>query len=109
MKRYRAFPILTSLDSLIIRPKYHVRILIAVLLVMVISSAGGWAKAISDNVTQTENPGAERVPVQVNGVFPNLTVIAKGTGSDSEAGIGALIPWAEKLWAIGYVAHIRGV
>ncbi|MEA3224807.1 MAG: hypothetical protein U9Q07_02570, partial [Planctomycetota bacterium] len=27
---------------------------------------------------------------------------------DSETGIGALIPWANKLWAIGYVAHIRG-
>ena len=37
-----------------------------------------------------------------------MTVIAKGLGSDSEAGIGALIPWAEKLWATGYVAHIRG-
>ena len=46
--------------------------------------------------------------VHVNGVFPNLTVLAKGVGSDSEAGIGALIPWAEKLWAVGYVAHIRG-
>ncbi len=47
-------------------------------------------------------------PISVNGVFPNLTVLAKGTGSNSEAGIGALIPWAEKLWAVGYVAHIRG-
>ncbi|MFH1739214.1 MAG: hypothetical protein ABIH23_09415, partial [bacterium] len=25
-----------------------------------------------------------------------------------EAGIGALIPWADKLWFISYVAHIRG-
>lgn len=46
--------------------------------------------------------------VQVKGVFPKMAVIAKGVGSDSEAGIGALIPWAEKLWAIGYVSHIRG-
>lgn len=37
-----------------------------------------------------------------------MVVRAKGTGSDSEAGIGALIPWAESLWAVGYVAHIRG-
>jgi hypothetical protein len=34
--------------------------------------------------------------------------MAEGVGSDSEAGIGALIPWANKLWAVGYVAHIRG-
>lgn len=46
--------------------------------------------------------------VSVNGVYPELTVFAKGAGSDSETGIGAMIPWADKLWAVGYVAHIRG-
>jgi hypothetical protein len=50
----------------------------------------------------------QKTPLSVNGVFPNLTVFAPGAGSDSEAGIGALIPWADKLWAVGYVAHIRG-
>lgn len=43
-----------------------------------------------------------------NHVDPTMTVRAPGVGSDSEAGIGALIPWANKLWAVGYVAHIRG-
>ena len=47
-------------------------------------------------------------PVNVNGVFPKMTVYAAGAGSDSETGIGAMIPWADKLWAIGYVAHIKG-
>jgi hypothetical protein len=46
--------------------------------------------------------------VHVDGVFPRLTVMAPGVGSKSETGIGALIPWADKLWAIGYVAHIEG-
>ncbi|MEQ1822316.1 MAG: hypothetical protein ABL949_07395 [Fimbriimonadaceae bacterium] len=41
-------------------------------------------------------------------VDPAMVVRAPGVGSDSEAGIGALIPWADKLWAVGYVAHIRG-
>lgn len=41
-------------------------------------------------------------------VFPHLTVSAPGVGSRSETGIGALIPWADRLWAIGYVAHISG-
>ena len=50
----------------------------------------------------------EKPPVEINGVFPRLTVMAEGAGSTSETGIGALIPWAEKLWAIGYVAHIKG-
>ena len=47
-------------------------------------------------------------PIQVDGVFPNLTVYAPGAGSRSETGIGALLPWADRLWAIGYVAHIAG-
>ena len=51
---------------------------------------------------------APRASVQVNGVFPKMAVMAKGVGSRSETGIGALIPWADRLWAIGYVAHISG-
>lgn len=47
-------------------------------------------------------------PVSVGNVFPKMTVYAKGVGSTSETGIGALIPWADKLWAVGYVAHIKG-
>jgi len=47
-------------------------------------------------------------PIQIKGVFPKITVMTDGVGSRSEAGIGALIPWANKLWAIGYVSHIKG-
>ena len=47
-------------------------------------------------------------PVQVGNAFTNLTVMAEGVGSTSETGIGALIPWADRLWAVGYVAHIAG-
>lgn len=47
-------------------------------------------------------------PVGGGHVFPHFAVVAPGTGSRSEAGIGALIPWADRLWAIGYVAHIKG-
>ena len=47
-------------------------------------------------------------PAQVGHVFPHMTVMADGVGSDSETGIGALIPWANRLWAVGYVAHIQG-
>jgi hypothetical protein len=47
-------------------------------------------------------------PVQVGGVFPHMTVMAPGVGSDSETGIGALVAWADRLWAIGYVAHVKG-
>lgn len=46
--------------------------------------------------------------INVNGVFPNLTVLGASDKDRSESGIGALIPWADKLWMIGYVAHIQG-
>lgn len=49
-----------------------------------------------------------RIGMHVDGVFPHMTVMADRLGSDSEAGVGALIPWANKLWAVGYVSHIRG-
>lgn len=47
-------------------------------------------------------------PLVIGHAMPSATVIAPGAGSDSETGIGALIPWADRLWAVGYVAHIRG-
>ena len=46
--------------------------------------------------------------ININGVFPNLTILGSSDKYRSESGIGALIPWANKLWMIGYVAHIRG-
>ena len=56
----------------------------------------------------TVPPEQNTQPIHIKGIFPNLTMMADGVGSTSETGIGALIPWANKLWAIGYVAHIRG-
>ena len=47
-------------------------------------------------------------PININGVFPNLTVLGTSEKNRSESGIGALIPWADKLWMVGYVAHIKG-
>ena len=44
----------------------------------------------------------------VGHVFPHLVVGAPGVESTSETGIGALMPWADRLWMVGYVAHIRG-
>lgn len=46
-------------------------------------------------------------PIQIKGVFPQMAVVADHKNR-SEAGIGALVPWANKLWAVGYVAHITG-
>ncbi|KAJ3066833.1 hypothetical protein HK102_007552, partial [Quaeritorhiza haematococci] len=49
-----------------------------------------------------------RSELNVGGVFPHMAIKASGTGSRTETGVGALIPWADRLWAGGYVAHIAG-
>jgi hypothetical protein len=46
-------------------------------------------------------------PIQVGNAFPNITTIAE-YDSPTEAGIGALLPWADRLWFVSYVAHKRG-
>jgi hypothetical protein len=45
--------------------------------------------------------------VQVAGVFPHLAVLADTLPIRTETGIGALMPWAEKLWFVTYVSSKR--
>lgn len=40
-----------------------------------------------------------------SGVYPHLASLSD---SYSEAGIGAVVPWAGRLWYVSYVAHIAG-
>jgi hypothetical protein len=70
------------------------------LLILVVSS-------VQAQVTESAKPNLNNPPIQINGVFPSLSLVGEHIGR-SETGIGALIPWADKLWMIGYVAHIRG-
>lgn len=44
--------------------------------------------------------------VNVSGVFPHLTVFGDMAPRRSETGIGALLPWAGRLWMVSYVAHL---
>ncbi len=55
---------------------------------MVLPSSYGQAQDLDANTPSRENVGTEQLPIQVKGVFPKLTVMAKGLGSNSEAGIG---------------------
>ncbi len=57
--------------------------------------------------SQAQEQSDLQLPIEINGVFPEITTVA-GAKNCSEAGIGALVPWADKLWFISYVAHIRG-
>jgi hypothetical protein len=42
----------------------------------------------------------------VGGVFPHLAMVADQTPR-TEAGTGALFPWANRLWIVTYVAHME--
>lgn len=44
--------------------------------------------------------------MQVSGVFPDLALVA-GHSPRTEAGIGAMMPWANRLWIVTYVAHMN--
>jgi hypothetical protein len=72
-----------------------------------------WAGALvaavrGESGASYQPPAATTASIQIAGAFPHMAVMSDGVGSRSEAGIGALIPWANRLWAIGYVAHVRG-
>lgn len=47
-----------------------------------------------------------RGPMNISGVIPHLTPKAEHVPR-SESGIGALMPWANRLWFITYVSHKR--
>ncbi len=42
---------------------------------------------------------------QFSGIYPHLAALAN---SYTEAGIGAVVPWANRLWYVSYVAHRSG-
>ncbi len=65
---------------------------------------------LSLGINAQQAPKTDMAPseiINVNGVFPHLSLIGDHYGR-SETGIGALLPWANKLWMVGYVAHIHG-
>jgi len=53
--------------------------------------------------------GQHILPLKISGVYPHLAVYNPGEGlpcaaNGNECGIGALVPWAGKLWMITYSA-----
>jgi len=45
--------------------------------------------------------------IAIGGVLPHVSVKAGHRPRRSETGIGALMPWAERLWFVTYVSHKR--
>jgi hypothetical protein len=47
-------------------------------------------------------------PLQISGIYPHLAVFNDtGAQQDNECGIGAVVPWAGKLWLLTYPPHRR--
>lgn len=44
---------------------------------------------------------AEEKPVNIGGIYPHLVTMNNG----NECGIGAVVPWAERLWVVTYSPH----
>ena len=44
-------------------------------------------------------------PPPVSGIFPHLCLKAGLGPPRTECGVGALFPWADRLWAVTYVSH----
>ena len=48
------------------------------------------------------------MPLQISGIYPHLAVFNDtGADQDRECGIGAVVPWAGRLWLITYPPHRR--
>lgn len=89
-----------------IRHELFLRTRIAVVAVILIASACcGFCAATSLLQTQAMNqvwaPSTNDKVINISGVYPHLTVF----NPYGECGIGAVVPWANKLWFITYPPH----
>lgn len=68
-----------------------------------------WSAELSEknNVTLSKAEGDGDL-FSISGVIPSLSVKADLLPRRSECGIGALMPWADRLWLITYVSHKSG-
>lgn len=68
-------------------------------------SARGDEASPGDAPADTASADQAGDPVVISGVLPRLGVSAALTGPRSESGIGALMPWGDRLWFVTYTAH----
>lgn len=57
------------------------------------------------NVLKVNGQDRELPPLQISGVMPSLAMTPNHFPR-TEAGTGALMPWANRLWIVTYVAHL---
>lgn len=81
------------------------RLVTAFLLLTLVVSAGRGARAEAQSAGGDLPSDSPTASVNASGVFPHLAAMA-GHAPRTEAGIGALMPWANRLWFVTYVAHL---
>ena len=76
---------------------------------------GGSAEVKFGKVNGQEQMVATSGTRKISGVYPHLTTYAQSrkkgkflVGEPNECGIGAIIPWANKLWMVTYAPHRPG-
>ncbi len=75
-------------------------------LVLLFTGLGVWGQAAaptaqSHGIGQVWAPAPDDKVVRISGVYPHLTVF----NTSGECGIGAVVPWADKLWFLTYPPH----
>ena len=66
--------------------RHQTSFILVVLWVLILGSGYGQAQDLDAKTSSPENADTKRLPIHINGVFPKLTVMAEGLGSDSEIG-----------------------
>ncbi len=71
------------------------------------------AKTRTDQKIPENPPEAPRTDIHISGVYPHLTTYgiysqngAHYKGGHRECGIGAVVPWAGRLWMVNYAPHM---
>ncbi|WP_146389853.1 sulfatase-like hydrolase/transferase [Allorhodopirellula solitaria] len=69
--------------------------------------------ADSEEPTPADPPQPVRTDIHISGVYPHLTTYgvysqngAHNKTGHNECGIGAVVPWAGKLWMVNYAPHM---
>jgi hypothetical protein len=65
------------------------------------SSAGFEVDEVSAVVTATLNTPETNAVLNISGTYPHLAVFS----AEGEIGMGAVVPWADKLWFVTYPPH----
>ncbi|UUO08705.1 hypothetical protein M4951_10390 [Blastopirellula sp. J2-11] len=92
-------------------------VLLLLLFLQAVGNAAAQSQSVAPTVSTGDPSSAETngaaTELQISGVYPHLTTYgvysqdgAHRKGGHDECGIGAVVPWADKLWMVNYAPHM---